>query len=58
MKDIKIVQMFSSHLSNVQVFGQIFDQIALLLMERDSDGWIIFLGLLLVDSLGPTMLGL
>ena len=43
---------FSSRMSNVQIFGQNSDQNALFLMERDGVGWIIFVVFLLVDSLG------
>ena len=39
-------------MSNVQIFGQNFDQNALFLMERGGVGWIIFVVFLLVDSLG------
>ena len=39
-------------MSNAQIFGQISDQNALLLMERDAVGRIIFVVFLLVDSLG------
>ena len=39
-------------MSNAQIFGQISDQNALFLMERDALGRIIFVVFLLVDSLG------
>ena len=38
-------------MSSVQFFGQIFDESALFLMERGGVGWIIFVVLVLVDSL-------
>ena len=39
-------------MSCVQIFGQISDQNALLLMERGGLGWNIFVVFLLVDNLG------
>ena len=39
-------------MSNAQIFGQISDQNALLLMERGAVARIIFVVFLLVDSLG------
>ena len=39
-------------MSNAQIFGQISDQNALLLMERGAIGRISFVVFLLVDSLG------
>ena len=39
-------------MSNAQIFGQISDQNALLLMERGAVGRISFVVFLLVDSLG------
>ena len=38
-------------MSNAQIFGQIYDQNALFLMDRGAVGRIIFFELLLVDSL-------
>ena len=45
-------QLFSSRMSNAQIFGQISDQNALFLMERGAVSRIIFVVFLLVDSLG------
>ena len=39
-------------MSNAQIFGQVSNQNALLLMERDAVGRIIFVVFLLVNSLG------
>ena len=39
-------------MSNAQIFGQIYDQNALFLIERGAVGGIIFVVFLLVDSLG------
>ena len=43
--------LFSSGMSNVQIFGLISDQNALFLMERGGVGQIIFVVFLLVNSL-------
>ena len=39
-------------MSNAQIFSQIFDRNALFLLERGAVGWIIFVVILLVESLG------
>ena len=44
--------LFSSRMSNAQIFNQISDQNALFLMERGAVGRIIFVVFWLLDSLG------